>query len=214
MKLFVHFSAYGLNNCYILGTEDSDSPGPSKTPPPKDAIIIDLGGIDEHIINRIEENEYILRGVLFTHGHISHVHGITTIKRIYETEIYCINPVVREHKTIPIRDGEILNIGSFKIEVIAVPGHSADSAIFKIDHFLFTGDALSAGLVGSTASVYAAANQMTALRSKILSLPGHYSIFPGHGPPTTLEAERRFNAGIHAYEDHKSRRPSFHLGLD
>ena len=230
MKLFVHFCAFGFSNCYILGTDGSDShgsdsPGPLPKGPEKpqesaskeavkEAIIIDPGSMDEQIITIIEENKYALRGVLFTHGHTGHVHGITTLKRIYDTEIYCISPAIQEYKTIPVRDGEILHIGSFRIEVIAVPGHSADSAVFKAGRLLFTGDALSAGLVGSTASVYAAANQMTALRSKILSLPGYHVIFPGHGPPTSLEAEQRFNSGINSYEDNKSRRSRYRLELD
>ena len=206
MKLFVHFCSIGFCNCYILGSDDLSAE--------KEAIMIDPGSMDTQIINIIEENEYILRGIFCTHGHRNHVRGITTLKRIYDTEIYCISPEIQKHKTTPLRDGETLNIGSFRVEVIAVPGHSADSAVFKIDHMLFTGDALTAGLVGSTASVYAAANQMTALRNKIFPLPGHYTIFPGHGPPTSLEAERRFNSGVNTFKDYVSRRPSFRLELD
>ena len=208
MKLFVHFCAFGFSNCYILCTERAETPASSE------AIIIDPGGIDERIINRIEENEYALKGILVTHGHLNHVHGIATLKRIYNTEIYAISPVIQEYKTIPIRDGEIVSIGSFRIEVIAAPGHSADSAVFKIGSLLFTGDTLSAGLVGTTASVYGAANQMTALRGKILSQPGYHAILPGHGPPTSLEAELRFNAGINTYDDYKSQRSRFILELD
>jgi glyoxylase-like metal-dependent hydrolase (beta-lactamase superfamily II) len=54
---------------------------------------------------------------------------------------------------------------------------------------------------------------MRALRSKILSLPGNYVIMPGHGPPSTLDAERRFNAGIQHFEQHKKNRPTFNLEL-
>ena len=95
MKLFVHFCAFSFCNCYILGTEDSQSP--------REAIIIDPGGMDKRIIQRIEDNEYSLQGVLVTHGHLNHVQGITTLKRIYNTDIYGISPVIQEHKTIPIR---------------------------------------------------------------------------------------------------------------
>jgi glyoxylase-like metal-dependent hydrolase (beta-lactamase superfamily II) len=211
LKLFVHSQGFGFCNCYILGTENLSA---SKSGEAKEAIIIDPGFIDESMIKRIEENEYVLTGVLFTHGHTNHISGITTLKRIYDTEIYCISSAIREYKAIPVRDSEIVNIGSFKIEVIAVPGHSADSAVFKIEQLLFTGDVLSAGLVGSTASVYGAANQMTALRNKILSLPGDYTILPGHGPPSSLEAERRFNTGINSYKDYRSRRRSFRFQTD
>jgi glyoxylase-like metal-dependent hydrolase (beta-lactamase superfamily II) len=196
LKLFFHFDSYTVTNSYILGTEKA----------PKEAIIIDPGAMDVSILNTIEENEYMLRAIFVTHGHTSHVYGIKTLRRIYNTDIFCISPVIMEHKTIPVKDGVTLKIGSFSIEVIAVAGHSADSAVFKIDRMLFTGDALSAGLTGRTASIYAAANQINALRGKILSLPGDYSIFPGHGPPTSLEAERRFNTNIITYRDYAHQR--------
>jgi glyoxylase-like metal-dependent hydrolase (beta-lactamase superfamily II) len=198
LKLFFHFDSYTVSNSYILGTEKA----------PKEAIIIDPGVMDVSILNTIEENEYTLRAVLVTHGHTSHIHGIKTLRRIYNTDIYCISPVILEHKTTPVKDGVTFIIGSFNIEVIAVPGHSTDSAVFKIDRMLFTGDAISAGLTGRTSSIYAAANQINALRGKILSMPGDYSIFPGHGPPTSLEAERRFNTSIITYKDYGSQRPS------
>jgi hypothetical protein len=50
---------------------------------------------------------------------------------------------------------------------------------------------------------------MMALRSKILSLPGDFMIFPAHGPPSTLEAERRFNEGVNSYDEIRVRRPKF-----
>jgi len=165
--------------------------------------------MDKTILDSIEENEYILSGILITHNHPSHVHGLSTLKKIYNAEIYSLSPVVQEYRTILVRNGETIEIGSFNIEVISVPGHSVDSAVYKTDRLLFTGDVLTAGLVGRTSSIYGSANQMNALRSKILSLPGDYSVFPGHGPPTSLDAERRFNAGINAYEDYKTRRVKF-----
>jgi glyoxylase-like metal-dependent hydrolase (beta-lactamase superfamily II) len=129
--------------------------------------------------------------------------------RIYNTEIYAVNPEVMEHRTTIVKDGDTINIGPFRTEIISIPGHSADSAIFKIERLLFTGDALSAGLVGSTASSYAALTQVSALRSKLLSLPGNYTVLPGHGPPSSLEAERRFNLGLNSFEQQKNRRPAF-----
>jgi glyoxylase-like metal-dependent hydrolase (beta-lactamase superfamily II) len=167
--------------------------------------------MDEAVLEFIEEREYKLLGVLLTHDHLNHVRGLRTLKRIYNTDIYAVNRLVLDYKTIMVKDGDTLNIGSFPIEVSSIPGHSSDSAVFKIKHMLFTGDALSAGLVGTTASSYGAEIQVNSIRSKIFSLPGNYAIFPGHGPPSCLEAERRFNAGIQIYEENKKKRRSFTL---
>jgi glyoxylase-like metal-dependent hydrolase (beta-lactamase superfamily II) len=234
MKLFVHYCLPGFNNCYILGTDTTDLPyeeapgekahGTSrrktkshKTAPkeaaPHEAIIIDPGAMDEEILNFIEHNDYTLRGVLLTHDHRSHVRGLRTLKRIYNAEIYAVNPLILDQQATLIRDGDILFIGPFRVEVISVPGHSSDSAVFKAGNLLFTGDAISAGLVGTTASSYGAAIQMTALRSKILSLPGDFTILPGHGPPTSLDAERCFNAGVQIFEQRPKQRPSVTLEI-
>jgi glyoxylase-like metal-dependent hydrolase (beta-lactamase superfamily II) len=204
VKLFFHYCSYGFGNCYILGTE---APGEHL------AIIVDPAVVDAQILGFIENNDYKVRGVLVTHDHIKHVRGLRTLTRIYDTEIFAINPHIQEHKTTMVRDGQRLDIGPFSVEVISTPGHSSDSAVFRVDRMLFTGDSLSAGLVGRTVSAYGAAVQMMALRSKILSLPGDFMIFPAHGPPSTLEAERRYNEGINSYDEIRSRRPKLKLDL-
>jgi len=211
MKLYCHYCRSCFSNCYIVGT---DLPEPATVDShPKDAIIIDPGEMDLKILNFIEDNDYTLKGVFITHDHPFHVNGLATILRIYNAEVYAINPVIREHRTALVRDGDIISIGAFKVEVISVPGHSADSAAFKIDRLLFTGDTLTAGLIGKTVSSYSATTQVNALHSKILSLPGDYTILPGHGPPSSLKAERRFNLGINSFEEQKNRRPVFRVDL-
>ena len=213
MRLFFHYCPSGFSNCYILGTDPPAECEEHSDTPPNEAIIIDPGIMDLNLLGIIEDNNYTLRGILITHDHPHHVQGLATIMKIYDTEIYAINPVIREHRTTLVRHGDIVDIGPFKTEVISIPGHSADLAVFKIERFLFTGDALSAGLVGNTASSYAAATQVSALRSRLLSLSGDYTVLPGHGPPTSLEAERRFNFGLNSFDQKKTRRPDFKVEL-
>ncbi|MDR1862983.1 MAG: MBL fold metallo-hydrolase [Treponema sp.] len=207
MKLFFHYCTFGFSNCYVLGT-DFEKGGDKLQ---REAVIVDPGNMDEAVLSFIEDNDYTLRGILVTHDHLNHVHGLRTLKRIYNAPIYGMNPVIRDYRTIMVKDGETLGIGPFQAEIIGVPGHSADSAVYKIGRLLFSGDALSAGMVGRTASSYAAANQISALRTKIFALPGDYVVLPGHGPPTTLEAERRFNRGVQFFEEQKKKRPAFKI---
>jgi glyoxylase-like metal-dependent hydrolase (beta-lactamase superfamily II) len=54
---------------------------------------------------------------------------------------------------------------------------------------------------------------MDKLHSRLLSFPVDYIVLPGHGPPSTLEAERRFNADIFRYEQDRLRRPAFKIDL-
>jgi glyoxylase-like metal-dependent hydrolase (beta-lactamase superfamily II) len=215
LKLYFHYCSSTFGNCYVLG---ASSPASEAVPLKeaelsKKAIIIDPGSMDSDLLSLIEDNNYSLSGVLITHDHYHHIRGLKTIMKIYDTAIYAINPVVGEHRTTLVRDGDIFDIGSFRVEVFLIPGHSPDSAVYKIDRLLFTGDAMSAGFMGSTASSFSATTQISALRKKIFSLPGDYSIFPGHGPPSSLEAERRFNLDITTFEQRKSRRSPFKFEL-
>jgi glyoxylase-like metal-dependent hydrolase (beta-lactamase superfamily II) len=174
-----------------------------------DAIIIDPGSIDKKLLEYIEKNNLNLKGVLITHDHLGHVHGLKTLLRIYQVGIFAINRSILDYKTTPVRDGDKIGIGPFTVEVISIPGHSADSAVFLVDRLLFTGDVLTTGMVGTTASAYGAATLISKLRSRLFSLPGDYTVLPGHGPPSTLEAERRYNVGITRHAETQSRRPSF-----
>lgn len=198
MKLFFQYCSYGFSNCYILGDEKTNA-----------AIIVDPGSMERKTLETIENNNFNLQAVLITHDHLAHVRGLRTLMRIYNAEIFAVNHSIMEHKTNMVRDGNIISISGFDIEVISIPGHSSDSVVYKIENLLFTGDVITAGLVGSTASAYGSATQMDKLRSRLLSLPGDYIVLPGHGPPSTLEAERRFNTDIFNYDINRSRRPVF-----
>jgi glyoxylase-like metal-dependent hydrolase (beta-lactamase superfamily II) len=202
MKLYFHYCAYRFSNCYVLGAEDRS-----------DAIIIDPGSMDEQLLEYLEKDNLNPRAVLITHDHSGHIHGLLTLMRIYHVEIFAINRFILDNRTTPVKDGDRINIGPFAIEVISIPGHSADSVVYRIDRLLFTGDALTTGMVGSTASSYGAATQINRLRSRLLSLPGDYTMLPGHGPPSTLEAERRYNMSITHYNEIRIRKPSFRLGF-
>ncbi len=192
MKVFFHYCPFGFSNCYIVGEDTANGPG--------QAIIIDPGCMDENILNFIERNKYAVGGVLLTHDHTSHVHGLRTLKRVYDTVVYGGNPSVCEERANLVHDGDRLELGPFSIEAYSVPGHSSDSIVYRIDRLLFTGDVLSAGLVGKTVSAYGRAVQAAAIRNKLFALPGEFIVLPGHGPPSNLDAERRFNAGLMAAE--------------
>jgi glyoxylase-like metal-dependent hydrolase (beta-lactamase superfamily II) len=225
MKLFFHYCSFGFSNCYVLGAEKNEMARstvtslpleaslPKEAGPLSDAIIVDPGVMDVPILKSIENNNFNLRAVLITHDHLGHVHGLRTLKRIYNAEIFAVNRVILDCKTTLIKDGDTIAIGPFKVEVISIPGHSADSAVYRIGPLLFTGDVLTAGLVGQTASAYGAATQMGKLRSRLLPLPGDYTILPGHGPPSSLEAERRFNVGINQFDQDRNRKPALRVHL-
>jgi len=206
MKLFFHCCAMTFNNCYIIcaGEPEENS---------SDAVLIDPGSMDEDILRVIEARHYTLRAALLTHDHTNHCYGLGALRRIYDIDVYAASPQADGVKTRLVRDGDIFTVGPFSFETISVPGHSPDSVVYKLGRILFTGDALTAGLTGATASSYGAMRQITALQNKVFSLPGNYVVLGGHGPPSTLETERRFNTGLAHYERRRLqvRRESFSL---
>jgi len=205
MKLFFQYCSYGFSNCYILG---EDKAGSSEATA---AIIVDPGSMENITLETIESNNLDIKAVLITHDHLNHVRGLRTLMRIYDAEIFAVNQSILDHKATIVKDGDKLDIAGFPVEVISIPGHSSDSVVYRIRGMLFTGDVLTAGLVGSTASVYGAATQMNNLRSRLLSLPGDYIVLPGHGPPSTLGAERHYNTDILNYDWNRTKRPSFRV---
>ena len=85
-----------------------------------------------------------------------------------------------------------LSIAGFFVECFSVPGHSPDSYLFKIDNCIFTGDSLTAGIPGRTLHHFAAKTLAEQLEKKLFMYDDALLLFPGHGPPTTIGAERIF----------------------
>ncbi len=182
MRFFSYFSVLHFSNCYLIGP---DGPG--------EAVLIDAGVFDEGLLKLIEDNGLYVRWVLITHVHHGHIHGLQTLQKIYEASIYAFDSESIETPAQPISEGKPPDCGPFSFQVLETPGHSNDSVCFLSEGMLFTGDTLSAGSVGQTPTGYGRALLLSSIRKKILSLEEDVLIFPGHGPPTRLEIERRFN---------------------
>jgi glyoxylase-like metal-dependent hydrolase (beta-lactamase superfamily II) len=209
MHLNAHYCSQGFGNCYMLGADTEIVQGAVR-----DVIIIDPCIMDEKILNFIEQDHYNLRGILITHNHLNHTRGLHSLMRIYSPDVYAAQQYIFEYKTTMVRDGDVFNIGRFQIEVISVPGHSADSVVYKIKHLLFTGDALSAGMMGATPSPYGAMHQISTIQNRIFSLQGNYVVLPGHGPPSTLNVERENNVALGHFLDNRRKSERSKLGLD
>lgn len=187
MKIYQHYSIYGFSNAYIVGNEDTGA-----------AIIIDPAEVTTMMIDQIEHNHYALSAILVTHNHIHHVRGLKTLMRIYSPSVYASNTRLFDIVCKKVKDQDIFEEAGFRINAIAVPGHSQDSIAYKIEQFLFTGDALHAGVIGKTTSSFNAQALADRLKAKLLGFPDDTMIFPGHGPPSTIGTEKKYNIGFQA----------------
>ena len=179
MKIYYFMNPNRFANCYIVANEKT-----------KDAIIIDPSTITESIINQLERNSYKLSYVLVTHNHESHVQGIKTLIKIYSPKILGADWEIAGKQTSVITGDGKIKIAGFTVYYMSVPGHSSDSMVYKIGNVIFTGDVLSAGKIGSTNSSYANHLLRTNISQKIFSQQDNTVIFPGHGPPTSVAAEK------------------------
>lgn len=185
MKLYQHYSLYGFSNIYLLGNDERS-----------EALIVDPAEMNVAILDHIEKNGYALRAVLVTHNHAHHIRGLSTLLKIYDAQVFAANSTVGGQPCRSVRDGDRIETCGFGIDCFSVPGHSPDSIVYRVDKFLFTGDTLHAGLIGKTLSSFNAVTLTNRLQDRILDQADDCLILPGHGPPSTVGTERRFNVGL------------------
>ena len=182
MKIYFHINTGGFSNTYLVANELT-----------KEAIIIDPGKISEELINQLEENEFTLTALLITHNHGTHSSGIKPLMKIYSPEIYGADYEIAGRKTNVITGEGYLRLANLNIKYTTLPGHTSDSMIYQIGNAIFTGDTISAGKIGSTNSSYSKHILRRNIDEKIFSQQENTVLFPGHGPPTSIAAETKFN---------------------
>jgi glyoxylase-like metal-dependent hydrolase (beta-lactamase superfamily II) len=183
-----------------------------------DAVVIDPGFDAETILQLLEHDGRSLAAILNTHGHVDHIAGNAALKRAHPDAPLIIGrneeklltdavlnlsapfgvEVVSPPADRLVGDGERLEVGGFAFEVREIPGHSRGSVIYLCESFsppfAFGGDVLFAGSVGRTDFPEGDhATLMAGIVEKLLGLPDDARIHPGHGPVTTIGAERRSN---------------------
>ena len=138
-------------------------------------IIIDTAGNPDKVIEIIKINKMKPLFILLTHGHGDHVDGVSELENWFK---------------IRVNKNDAINFFGHKIKKIKTPGHTGDSVTFSVDKFLFVGDLMFAGSLGSGKFSY---KKLLESAEKILEFSDCF-IFPGHGSSTSVEQERKNNA--------------------
>lgn len=189
-------------NCYIVHNQS-------------EALIFDPGGDSHTLINFLTENSLNPISILLTHGHFDHIGAVQDFRTYYNIPVY-----IHESEADWLTDGNLngslyfqmgeisckpadhflkegtQQIGDFTFEVRHVPGHSPGGLafIFHEDKLVIGGDSLFYQGIGRTD--LPGGNQdvlLNSIHTKLFTIENSYTVYPGHGPKTTIENEKYNN---------------------
>lgn len=203
MPLLTTLAVGGLQtNCYILKTDGSDA-----------CAVIDPGGDPARVIEAVSSAGLNLRYVLCTHGHPDHTGGVSLLQQELGGQFY-LAPSDTAYSANPpdwlltalggfteppppdesLAEVDSLELGSGEISFIRTPGHTPGSTCFLFEEMVFTGDTLFKDSIGRYDLPGGDGKQeIESIRDRLLVLPDETAVYPGHGPSSTIGAERVSN---------------------
>jgi hydroxyacylglutathione hydrolase len=188
------------SNCWLLAREGADQ-----------AVVIDPGFSARGIRDLLEAAGKRPVAALATHGHADHVGAASDlcgnelplyIHRDDETALtdpigwgagYPTAAPGRPAMTRTVRDGDVIDEGGLRLEVIHTPGHTPGSVCFRLDDSVFSGDLVFAGSIGRSDFPNSSGGAMLASLRRFLELPDELAVLPGHLQATTVRRERVSN---------------------
>jgi len=190
-------------------------------PESRKAVVIDPAGEEEKLLSLIKEEAFNIEYILDTHGHADHVLANESLRKalavptcMHEVEIQFFSQTEVRDLTakelglqppdpadVPLRDRDVLKVGTLEIKVIHTPGHTPGSVCYFVEGNLFTGDTLFVGAAGRTDLTGGSLEMLIdSIENKILTLPHETVIWPGHDygdtPTSTLGREMEENPYI------------------
>ncbi len=164
-----------------------------------EAAIVDPGFQGDRLLAAAAQSGARVRQVWLTHGHADHVGdlplvlGATGASAAIGAEDLALTGGLAARIEGRLEPGGRVALGEQSFTVARTPGHTPGGVSLIHEQAAFVGDALFAGSLGGTRRRVDYDGQRRAVRRELLSLPPETILYPGHGPATTVEEERRNN---------------------
>ena len=183
-----------------------------------DCVVFDPGFDADQIIDRIEQQQRTLAAILNTHGHADHIAGNAALKKRYPHCPLVIGRHEASKLTDPmgnlsgtygialtspdadrqVQDGDVVEAAGMTFQVRETPGHSSGHVVYlwtgDKPWLVFGGDMLFQGSVGRADFPDSNPQQLVhSIRHQLYTLPDDTIVMPGHGDPTTIGEEKRYN---------------------
>jgi hydroxyacylglutathione hydrolase len=183
-----------LSNAYLLVDEIGGS-----------GVLVDSNGVTDPLAERAEREGTTITHLLLTHHHWDHVFEARKLAERFGV------PIVGHAQTAALldgvvdetfADGEVIESGGLRIEVMHTPGHCADHCALKIgDADVLTADVLFKGTVGGTRAPGATGFEdlKASVMEKLMKLPPVTRVHPGHREPSTIGEEWERNPFVRVW---------------
>ena len=174
------------NNVWIIGDEH-------------EALVIDAAHDADAIAKTLAGRRLV--AIVCTHAHNDHVNAAPALARATGAPVL-LHPDDRplwdqthpgHAPDQPLADGQTLKIAGTTLRVIHTPGHAPGAVCLYAPELgcVFTGDTLFHGGPGATGRSYSHLPTLeTSIQTRLLTLPDHTVVHTGHGPDTTIAAEK------------------------
>jgi hydroxyacylglutathione hydrolase len=184
-------------NCYVVRADASAG----------EAVVVDPSGDATELRLTLARLGARCTGILVTHGHWDHLIGVADLatgtgapvhmpegERMLLEQPGAFAPTGGGYAAytpdVTFGGGEVVELAGIAFDVLSVPGHSPAHVAYHAADCLFSGDVLFAGSVGRTDIPGADWDTLMASITMLVdTLPPETTVYPGHGPVTTVGAE-------------------------
>lgn len=194
-------------NCYLI-----------TCPTTRRMLVVDPGAEAERILAHIGDRIGDLGAILHTHGHFDHIGATEALLAALPAPVpllahpadrYLYEAAARAQGAAfgyppperpalpdtPLEDGAVVAVGALRLRVVHTPGHTPGGVSLVLgEECIFSGDTLFRRGIGRTDLLGGDEEQLYAsITTRLYPLPERLTVYPGHGPATTIGEERRHN---------------------